>query len=633
MRCGIFYRGLACVAAGLVVVMVLWIGYGPEAAPPVQAESNFQRAWVEHYPGARSSALDSCELCHTTGAELNAYGSDFASHGHNAAGIEWLDSDGDGYVNTAEINAGTFPGDGSSHPANVQAAPAPSREPERPAAGVYKLIGWNDLGMHCMGPNYSNLHILPPYNTVWAQLILQGPSPQIVTQGVTVEYSVENNTYSAGKTNFWDNAFALFGVNLPPNIGLKGNGLSGVMAPAGDHFVVEGIPLTPYLDGATPIPANWYPYMIGHLVAKDSVTGEILAETRPVIPVSEEMHCETCHADGMQEDIATGNVETNILTLHDDEEGTHLMQNRPVLCQKCHGDNALGVAGNPNLPNLSQAIHEKHKLDGGDIVSSRTDPENMIPSRTDEGTNNCYLCHPGEQTKCLRDVMYTKFGVTCRDCHGDTAALANESRRPWIDLPRCENCHAAQYAENPGTLYRNSKGHGGLYCEACHGSPHAIQPSSQPNDNLQNIALQGYAGTLDKCEVCHGSVPAGPGPHEPFGRTPTPSPTTPVCSDAPVKPILVKPPDGSNKTKVRITLVWKETACADWYNIVVQRGGPQGAVVDSEIQWTEVQYKTVALARDKTYYWRVQACNTNGCTNSVWRHFTILPKALYQTPN
>ena len=66
----------------------------------------------------------------------------------------------------------------------------------------------------------------------------------------------------------------------------------------------------------------------------------------------------------------------------------------------------------------------------------------------------------------------------------------------------------------PGKRYRDSTGHGGLFCETCHGSPHAILPSSQPNDNIQNIALQGHAGTLEDCKVCHGSqVPSGSGPH------------------------------------------------------------------------------------------------------------------------
>lgn len=633
-----FWRVLVCVVLALMLTLGAVGLVFLNSPPPVQAESNFQRAWLEHYPDARTGPLNSCNLCHTTGAELNAYGKDFASHGHSIVGIEWFDSDGDGFTNSAEIRAGAFPGNRASRPTNLAMEPAPTSAPARAAAGTYKLIAWNDLGMHCMGPNYSNLHILPPYNTVWAQLILQGETPQIITQGVTVEYYIENNTYSVGKTNFWDNAQALFGVNLPPNIGLKGNGLSGVMTAAGDHFIVEGIPLTPYLDGATPIPDNWYPYQIGHLIAKDSVTGEILAETRPVVPVSEEMHCETCHADGMQEDIATGNVETNILTLHDQEEDTHLMQNRPVLCQQCHGDNALGVPGNPNLPNLSRAMHEKHKLDGGENVS-QTDPENLKPERVTEGTNNCYLCHPGEKTKCLRDVMYTNFGVTCRDCHGDTAAVAAEGRRPWIDLPRCENCHAAQYAENPNTLYRNSKGHGGLYCEACHGSPHAILPSSEPNDNLQNIALQGHAGTLDTCEVCHGTVPAGPGPHQQFGNTPTPTATptttptvtptatnTPQCPGAPDKPILVKPKKGSEITRQRVLLDWDVTRCANWYNVVIRKGGPKGQIVDFKTNLQTTEYRTIKLARDKTYYWRVQACNLNTCTNSVWWNFELKAK-------
>ena len=131
---------------------------------------------------------------------------------------------------------------------------------------------------------------------------------------------------------------------------------------------------------------------------------------------------------------------------------------------------------------------------------------------TDEGTDNCYLCHPGQQTQCLRDVMYAK-GMTCINCHGGTADVANPARRPWVDEPRCGACHAAQFAENADKRYRDSVGHGGLYCEACHGSPHAILPSIEPNDNIQNIALQGHAGTLSDCTVCHATVPDGSGPH------------------------------------------------------------------------------------------------------------------------
>ena len=33
------------------------------------------------------------------------------------------------------------------------------------------LVGWNNLGMHCMDDDYSVFSILPPYNTVNCQLI------------------------------------------------------------------------------------------------------------------------------------------------------------------------------------------------------------------------------------------------------------------------------------------------------------------------------------------------------------------------------------------------------------------------------------------------------------------------------
>ena len=58
-----------------------------------------------------------------------------------------------------------------------------------------------------------------------------------------------------------------------------------------------------------------------------------------------------------------------------------------------------------------------------------------------------------------------------------------ENRTPWVDEPRCADCHENQYHENTGTLYRNSTGHGGLYCAACHNSTHAILPSREAADN------------------------------------------------------------------------------------------------------------------------------------------------------
>ena len=43
----------------------------------------------------------------------------------------------------------------------------------RPAAAApgYAIVGWNNLGMHCMDGDYSVFSLLPPYNTIHAQLV------------------------------------------------------------------------------------------------------------------------------------------------------------------------------------------------------------------------------------------------------------------------------------------------------------------------------------------------------------------------------------------------------------------------------------------------------------------------------
>ena len=265
------------------------------------------------------------------------------------------------WINAHPTRASAESSVGTTMLPDTQHAISNAAQPLGSTGREYKIIGWNDLGMHCMNESFANLAVLPPYNTLWAQVVRQGPTPQIITNTVTVEYSIVDNTYSVGKTDFWQYAKKLFGVDLAPNVGLTGATLAGKMHVSGDHFVIEGVPLTPYRDSAPqPGPQNLYPYQLAHLVAKDSATGQVLAETTTVAPVSTEMRCDVCHADGLQEEIRTGNIETNILTLHDREEGTSLMGSRPVLCAKCHGSNALGAPGKPGLPNLSRAIHARH---------------------------------------------------------------------------------------------------------------------------------------------------------------------------------------------------------------------------------------------------------------------------------
>lgn len=79
------------------------------------------------------TTLGSCQWCHYSygydGAgniedTMNAYGKAYKNAGRNAAAvstIDGLDSDGDGYTNKQEIEAGTFPGNPDDHPGLTEA--------------------------------------------------------------------------------------------------------------------------------------------------------------------------------------------------------------------------------------------------------------------------------------------------------------------------------------------------------------------------------------------------------------------------------------------------------------------------------------------------------------------------------
>ena len=181
----------------------------------------------------------------------------------------------------------------------------------------YVIIGWNDLGMHCYDRDYSTLTVLPPYNNLFSQVIKRGDPPQVITSGVTVSYSFPDNTYSAGKTNFWDYAFKIFGATLSPNIGLTGKGMAGSMDATGNHFVAEGVPVTEFSDSAPTTPDY---FQLARMIVKD-LSGTTLAQSDVVAPVSSEMRCDVCH-----DEPSPTNFRLNILQKHDEEEGTHAGQ-------------------------------------------------------------------------------------------------------------------------------------------------------------------------------------------------------------------------------------------------------------------------------------------------------------------
>lgn len=350
----------------------------------------------------------------------------------------------------------------------------------------FVVLAYNDLGMHCMNADFSEAVVLPPYNNFRAQVLRRGSSPQPIEQGISVQYFLPSNTHAADKTNFWTFAPLLFGVNLPADVGLAGKGLRGTMDYAGrGQWEAIGVPLVPIDDNGQ---FNAYPLATVRVVAN----GNEIARTQAVMPVSTELSCNLCHnTPGIS-------PETDLLRAHDRLHNTNLEQSKPVLCASCHADNALGTPGTPGVPNLSSAMHSAH--------ATRMAQAGL--------TNVCYACHPGIRTSCQRDVHFAN-GINCSDCHGDMATVGNPARNPWVDEPRCGDCHVRQgfQFEEAGRLFKDSRGHGNIHCATCHSSPHAITPAVTQVDNVQANRVQGHPGVINGCTVCHTRMPGDPFPH------------------------------------------------------------------------------------------------------------------------
>ncbi len=364
------------------------------------------------------------------------------------------------------------------------------------ASSSYIVVAWNDLGMHCLNPSYDTAVILPPYNNVWAQVIKRANPPQVVTAGLTVSYSILNNTTSQKGlfTQFWTNALKLFGKAPAQDKGLNlvnsaiSNGLTGTMVVNGDHFQVNGIPVVPINDNGVK-----NPYQIAEITVKDA-SGTIVAQTQATVPTSDEINCGKCHASSTVNATVT-DVFNDVLAKHDSSHGTVLLSQKPVLCASCHGSPALGTSGSGTSGKyLSQAIHGFHSR----LAASQQ------PS--------CYDCHPGASTKCNRSISHTNAEGNCTTCHGTLANVAatitaNPPRIPWETEPKCasSSCHSSTISQvdTGTTLYRNAIGHGGIYCAGCHGSPHAMVPSNIASDNYQALQYQAKALPLGDCRNCH----------------------------------------------------------------------------------------------------------------------------------
>ena len=408
--------------------------------------------------------------------------------------------------------------------------------------GGWTIVAWNDLGMHCMDGDYSVFSILPPYNTIHAQVI--DPSGKLYrgATGITVTYEAvadaqgSLNSTSAWKTNFWTYAKALFGAAPANDTGLTGNPMPGRSNPAPpmkfeaaqSWFTADAIPLTPYDDAG-----NKNPYPMMRISVRDAAGG-VVASTDVVLPVSDEMSCRSCHASGSRSDArpAAGwanaqpferDYKVNILRLHDDKSSTKpafrsalaangydaagfsatAAKGKPVLCAACHASNALAAAGQPGIAPLTQSIHGFH--------AAVTDPATGKALNDAQSRDACYTCHPGSATRCLRGVMGNavaadgSMAIQCQNCHGSMNTVA-ASRQGWLEEPNCQSCHSGTAVANTGQIRWTSA----FDSSGATRKPADTRFATTPNMPAAGLSLYrfstGHGGLA--CESCHGSTHA-----------------------------------------------------------------------------------------------------------------------------
>lgn len=362
----------------------------------------------------------------------------------------------------------------------------------------------------------------------------------------------------------------LFGFAMP---GMSNTPQAMTFSTTDNTWLAQAIPLTNYADNGT---VNYYPMM--RITAKNTA-GTVLATTDIVLPISDEVGCATCHSSTSGYTAAmpsrgwvnnpdpAKDMKLNLLRKHDERfqtlplfqtaatqvgystaglEATVTTLLKPVMCYACHGSAFVSIPGVAGVLPQTTALHRLH--------AGVINPVTGVTMDAGTTRDTCYTCHPGPKTQCLRGAMGTLLtstgahAIECQSCHGNLSALGSSSRTGWFSEPNCANCHTglasatnttlaytsafssgttlrtpadATFATNANSptagfaLFRTSSGHGGLQCEACHGSTHAEFPTPIVNDNVQSVNLQGHAGMLVECASCHATVPTttNGGPH------------------------------------------------------------------------------------------------------------------------
>ena len=197
-----------------------------------------------------------------------------------------------------------------------------------------------------------------------------------------------------------------------------------------------------------------------------------------------------------------------------------------TVCQDCHGQ----------LTQVGDDFTEGFPANG---FPAGADLGKRVPWASEPG---CDSCHVGDvlqvaqlnQAGSLNDTV-----MNTQDAHGNSDDLrllmtyrlsdhkANNGpdNLPLLKFPESRFAITESLYRLSGSNTGANQGHGGLSCEGCHGSTHAIWPNANPyaNDNKAANDIQGHSGPIIECSSCHegdlGNTLDGPHGMHPVGNT------------------------------------------------------------------------------------------------------------------
>ena len=171
-----------------------------------------------------------------------------------------------------------------------------------------------------------------------------------------------------------------------------------------------------------------------------------------------------------------------------------------VVCQDCHGD--MQQVGNDFTLKVSSSNAGDFVLDGSLRVPWAVEP-------------GCQSCHTGDamQKNHPADAIVADDGIRLLQSYV-TQHISVAGVSEAVKVSAIHSAPGSRFAENQATnakgdtvdvLYRLSKGHGGIMCEGCHNSTHAVWPNQNPfaNDNIAANQIQGHTGSIMECTACH----------------------------------------------------------------------------------------------------------------------------------